>query len=331
MNFRSSLLLTHILSLQRLHRASAALSSSTNSTLFNLLNWSPLQQSPLSLFSSSSANMTRRAPVISIAHGGGPMPILGDPSQAQLTHSMKTRVPQILKLGTDEAPRAIVLVTAHWSTEEVTVSSGAKHELYYDYYGFPPESYELKYDAPGSPEVAGMVETVLREAGVGCRKDGTRGWDHGVFVPMLLINPAASIPIVQLSVLSSESPTTHFAIGRALSRLRDQNIAIIGSGFASLHNLRTMFSGLARTPAFKALNEEWSRQVTDAVLTEDIEDRGRKFEGWRAWKGAYDMHPKGGAEHFLPLIVCAGAGGDGKGKAYADEMLGLDMWSYYWE
>ena len=103
------------------------------------------------------------------------MPILGDPSQAKLTHSMKTRVPKILKLGTPEQPRAIVLVTAHWSTEEVTISSGEKPELYYDYYGFPDEAYSLRYDAPGSPEVAELVRRQLEEAGIRGVKDSKRG------------------------------------------------------------------------------------------------------------------------------------------------------------
>jgi len=119
--------------------------------------------------------MSRIAPVISISHGGGPMPILGDPSQAKLTHSMKTRVPKILKLGTPEQPKAIILVTAHWSTDEVTISSGEKPELYYDYYGFPDEAYTLRYDAPGSPEIAELVRRQLEEAGIPAKKDNTRG------------------------------------------------------------------------------------------------------------------------------------------------------------
>ena len=119
--------------------------------------------------------MTRIAPVISLSHGGGPMPLLGDPSHKEITNSLKTKVPKILKLGTSEAPKAIVLVTAHWSTSKVTISSGSKHGLLYDYYGFPPESYEIKHDAPGSPEVAGLVEKALKEAGVECEKDAERG------------------------------------------------------------------------------------------------------------------------------------------------------------
>lgn len=118
--------------------------------------------------------MTRLAPVISLSHGGGPLPLLGDPAHAAITKSLKTKVPKILKLGTPEAPKAIVLVTAHWSTRSVTVSSGSKHELLYDYYGFPPESYAIKYDAPGSPEVAEQLAQALKEAGIECEKDGER-------------------------------------------------------------------------------------------------------------------------------------------------------------
>ncbi|KAF1996340.1 Extradiol aromatic ring-opening dioxygenase [Amniculicola lignicola CBS 123094] len=275
--------------------------------------------------------MSRLAPVISISHGGGPMPLLGDPSQAEITHSLKTKVPEILKIGTPEQPKAIVLVTAHWSTDKVAISSAEKHKLYYDYSGFPPETYTLKYDAPGSAEVAGLVEGVLKDAGIESKKDDKRGWDHGVFVPMMLIHPAATIPIVQLSVLRSESPATHYKIGEALASLRSQNIAIVGSGFASLHNIRLIFSGMTTNPDFVKLNEEWSGLVTDAAQTEGVEERGRKFEGWRKWKGAWDMHPRGGAEHFLPLIVCAGAGGEGKAKAWKDDVWNLPMWSYYWE
>ncbi|KAH7389821.1 Extradiol ring-cleavage dioxygenase, class III enzyme, subunit B [Pyrenochaeta sp. MPI-SDFR-AT-0127] len=321
---RSSSLLATFFNLGR-PRVASADSSTVNST-FNPLRG--LQQFP---FSSDEANMTRLAPVISLSHGGGPMPILGDPSHAAITESLKTKVPRILKLGTPEQPKAIVLVTAHWSTNKVTISSGSKHKLLYDYYGFPPEAYQLKHDAPGSPEVAGLVEKALQEAGVKCEKDAERDWDHGVFIPMMLIDPKASIPIVQLSVLESESPSQSYAIGRALASLRAQNIAIIGSGFATFHNLRLMFSGASSNPDFKKQNVEWSDVVTDAAMTDDIDKRAAKFEEWRKWPSAYTMHPRGGAEHFLPLIVCAGAAETTKGKKYADNFAGLDMWSYYWD
>ena len=159
------------------------------------------------------------------------------------------------------------------------------------------------------------------------------GWDHGVFVPMTLINPKANIPVVQLSVLSSNSPAKHYAMGRALAPLRDSNIAILGSGMPTFHNLRimrTMFSGGANEKGIEQRNAQWSEELTKTIKIEDSEVRGRKLEGWREWIGAKEAHPEGGVEHFLPLLVCAGAGGDGKAEAFGDVMMGTKQYTYYW-
>ena len=181
-------LLTNTILLIR--QSSAHLASSTNLTSYSYNPFSYLNHHLPPFFSRASStsaipNMAPLAPVICISHGGGPMPILGDPTQAAITRSLQTRAPRILKLGTPDQPRAIVLVTAHWSTNVPTVSSAKSHDLLYDYYGFPPEAYQLKYDAPGSPEVAGLVENALKEAGLESRKDAVRGklfWS-GVFGP----------------------------------------------------------------------------------------------------------------------------------------------------
>ncbi|KAG6357297.1 hypothetical protein INS49_015175 [Diaporthe citri] len=255
--------------------------------------------------------MTRGA-VVSVSHGGGPMPVLGDPGHASIVRSLKKRVPEILKLGTPEAPRAIVVVTAHWSEAQPTISSGSTHSLYYDYGGFPREAYQLRYPAPGSPEVAGEVRQALEDAGLKPVLDERRGWDHGVFVPFMLIHPAADVPIVQLSVLRSEDPGEHVRMGRALRGLRDSGVAVVGSGFASLHNFALMGPLMSGGPE------------------KDAEEREKKLVGWRTFPRAYDIHPRHGAEHFMPLLVCAGAGGDEKAGAYKDDFVGVDIWSYYW-
>jgi len=259
------------------------------------------------------------------------MPVLGDPGHKQIVYSLKNRVPEILKLNTEEKPRAIVIVTAHWSERNPTISNGSKHKLYYDYGGFPAESYKLKYDAPGSPEVAEEVGEAMTKAGLKPEYDGERGWDHGVFIPMLLIHPAADIPIVQVSVLSSEDPVDHYRMGQALASLREKNIAIIGSGFASFHNLRLMFSGVSSDPAFQKRNAAWNKAIKEAVSEKDAAKRGERLTKWREFPGAFEMHPRYGAEHFLPLIVCAGAGGEGKPSKYTDDFMNLDMYSYYWQ
>jgi len=127
-----------------------------------------------------STNMTR-APVVALSHGGGPLPLLGDPSHKHIIKSLQTRVPELLRLNSPDAPRAIIVVTAHWSAENPTISSGKKHSLYYDYYNFPPETYKLKYDAPGSPEVAEEVAQAMRDVGLKPELDNERGKTHHTF------------------------------------------------------------------------------------------------------------------------------------------------------
>ena len=116
-----------------------------------------------------------RGACIALSHGGGPLPLLGDPAHANIVHSLKSRVPKLLRLGTDGAPRAILLVTAHWSEGRPTISSARTHSLLYDYRGFPPESYKIKYNAPGGPEVAREVESAFQNAGLEPQLNEKRG------------------------------------------------------------------------------------------------------------------------------------------------------------
>ena len=156
------------------------------------------------------------------------------------------------------------------------------------------------------------------------------GWDHGVFIPMLLINPKQDIPIVQLSILASASPARHFAMGLALSSLRNSGVAIIGSGMPTFHNLRLMFSTALNSAELKARNKEWSDRLSSTVQIKDPNVRGKELEGWRDWVGASEAHPVAGVDHLLPLIVCAGAGGEGSARFFVDDVMGTKQSSYYW-
>ena len=142
------------------------------------------------------------------------------------------------------------------------------------------------------------------------------------------------MPIVQVSILQSEDAEQHLKLGRALAALRDRNVAIVGSGFASLHNfaiMRPVLSGGAPAPAMQRKFDEWSAALAEAVLQDKVDDRAAKLVDWRGLPHAYDMHPNGGADHFMPLLVCAGAAGDGTGKSYVDDFGGVPIWSFYWE
>ncbi|KAL2206185.1 Extradiol aromatic ring-opening dioxygenase [Sarocladium strictum] len=277
------------------------------------------------------------APVIALSHGGGPMPLLGDPGHKDIIYSLKKRVPKILGLGTPSQPRAIVLVTAHWQTSTPQISSAESHSLLYDYGGFPDEAYDLTYPASGDPAVAEEVNAAFTKAGLKPVKNEKRGWDHGVFVPMLLIDPKGTVPVVQVSILGSEDPETHLQMGKALHALRSQNIAIVGSGFASFHNLRVMFPlmrGGPMTPDGQALirkSQEFNTALTNATLDPDKKKREAGLKVWRDFPNSYTMHPDRGGDHFMPLIVCVGAVEDGeKGKSYTDGFVGVDIYTYYW-
>lgn len=120
-------------------------------------------------------------------------------------------------------------------------------------------------------------------------------------------------------------------MGRALSKLRDSNVAIIGSGFASFHNVPAIFSGATLQTDFRLRNDEWSQAINDALREPDLTTRHAKLQKWRSFPNSYDMHPPNRAEHFLPFLVTVGAGGDAVPKSYVDESVGLDMFSYYWD
>ncbi|KGQ12776.1 4,5-DOPA dioxygenase extradiol-like protein [Beauveria bassiana D1-5] len=200
--------------------------------------------------------LLRRTLLINFAPTG-PMPLLNDPGHKTIIASLRNRVPEILRLSSpDHRPSAIILVTAHWTTRHPSISSGPSPSLLYDYYGFPPETYNLS---------ARVFEAMAAE-GLSPTLDTTRGWDHGVFVPLTLAVPDADIPIVQVSVLQSEDPEQHLRMGRALAALRDDNVAIVGSGFASFHNIPVMqslrgFGSMSADPkwlAFKERTDEWN-------------------------------------------------------------------------
>ncbi|KYK62034.1 uncharacterized protein DCS_03179 [Drechmeria coniospora] len=275
------------------------------------------------------------APVIALSHGGGPLPILGDPGHKSIIYSLKKRVPQILGLGTPRQPRAIVLITAHWTTDVPSISSSESHKLLFDYYNFPPEAYKLEYAAPGAPDIAERIRKAFTDQRLSPKLDADRGWDHGVFVPLTLVLPKADVPVVQVSVLRSEDPDAHLRMGAALAALRADGIAIIGSGFASLHNLDTMLSLRSVRPdqcaAFRRDSDEWNDALTHVVTAADKDARWTGLKAWRALPHANQMHPPNGGEHFMPLIVCAGAAGEEEAaKYYKDDFVGVDIFTYYW-
>jgi 4,5-DOPA dioxygenase extradiol len=254
-------------------------------------------------------------PTLFIPHGGGPcffMDPAGGPPDP-MWRPMQAYLAGLID-SLPERPRAILLVSGHWEEAQVTVHAGARPGLLFDYHGFPEHTYRLRWDSPGSPGVAARVKALLEGAGFPVGDEQARGWDHGVFIPMMVAVPDADIPLVQLSLRKDLDPAAHIAIGRALAPLRDEGVLIVGSGM-SFHNLR------ARGPHVTPIADEWDAALVVAVTDSDPERRAARVAAWDTLPHARFAHPR--EEHLLPLMVALGAGGEGPALAeYRDHVLG---------
>lgn len=246
-----------------------------------------------------------RMPVLFVPHGGGPMPLLNDVNHKEL-RAFLTSVTAPMP-----TPKAIVLITAHWEESVVTLSSSPKPSILYDYYGFPPEAYQLTYPAPGEPALATQIANMLADKGIAARLDSERAFDHGTFVPLKLMYPEANIPVVQMSLVHSLDSKTHIAIGEALAPLRDQGVLIVGSGM-SFHNMRAFFSSDPTVQSRSAEFDHWLTQTLTAKSS-SYDEIKTALTHWQTAPEARFSHPR--EEHLLPLHVCFGAGHHGSSHA----------------
>lgn len=267
-----------------------------------------------------SAHATQ--PVLFIPHGAGPCFFMEwNPSN---TWNGMANYLRNVSASLPTRPSAILIISAHWRTKDFRVTSGAKPELIFDYYGFPDSTYQLTYPAPGSPALAERVSTLLEAAGLDCQQDAERGIDHGTFIPLKLMFPDADIPVVQLSLREDLDPAMHVAAGKALAALRDEGVLIIGSGM-SFHNMRGY--GDAR---FTSPSEDFDQWLTQTVQTADPEQRNTALCHWSHAPYAHHCHPAGHEEHLLPLMVVAGAARDDQGqKVYSEQVLKTQLSAFH--
>ena len=265
--------------------------------------------------------MSNRATVLYLPHGGGPLPLLDDPGHVAMSRFLRDFP------GTIERPDAILVVSAHWEAPLVTVTAAARPPLIFDYYGFPAETYDYEYPAPGDPDLAARVQAMLQQAGIDAALDAERGFDHGLFVPLLLMYPQADIPCIQLSLAEGLDPDLHLRIGKALTALKQENLLVLGSGL-SFHNMQALMqknddSIDPRNQAF----EDWLVSIcTDSAMNEN--ERERALIGWEAAPEARYCHPR--EEHLLPLQVCYGIGQGAARAVFTDKVMGFLASAYQW-
>jgi 4,5-DOPA dioxygenase extradiol len=263
----------------------------------------------------------KKASIVYIPHGGGPLPLLSEEGYESMNPFLRgfpATIPE---------PEAIVVISAHWEEPIISITAHKNPPMLFDYFGFPPESYEYNYPAPGRPRLASRIQAMLETAGIEARLDYERGFDHGVFIPLMLMYPQANIPCIQISLSSSLDAAFHVDLGKALAPLKKENLLILGSGF-SFHNLQVMIS-----KADGAVDEK-NRQFDDWLaktcsdLDLEINEREQSLIEWDRAPHARYCHPR--EEHLLPLQVCFGIARSAAKTVFQDKVSGFILSAYQW-
>jgi 4,5-DOPA dioxygenase extradiol len=261
-----------------------------------------------------------KQPTLFIPHGGGPCFFMNpDGPPDAMWQPMEAYLKTIIA-DLPERPTAILIVSGHWEEPVFTVHIGKRPALLYDYSGFPQHTYHLRFDAPGAPDLAREAAALLNKAGFPTAENDTRGWDHGIFIPLKVAMPDADIPVAQLSLRADLNPAAHIAAGRALAPLRDEGVLIIGSGM-SFHNMHV------RGPAATEPSEIWDAALTSAVTDPDPDKRAAGVGAWASLPNGPFAHPR--EEHLLPLMVALGAGGDDAAvRSHNSNVIGWEVSGY---
>jgi 4,5-DOPA dioxygenase extradiol len=259
-----------------------------------------------------------KLPTLFVSHGAPNMVLHDSPARAFLK-GLGASLPR---------PDAILVMSAHFETREPFVVADEKPETIYDFGGFEQELYSMRYDAPGAMALASEAAKLAQGRGLAVRAATGRGYDHGTWVPLILMYPEADIPVAQISVQPRENGAHHAELGKALGALREQGVLVVGSGGLT-HNLRAYFQGRyaedAPAPDWVADFDEWVRDRAEAGDLAAIADYDR------SGPHARDNHPS--PEHFLPFPFAFGAAGDGaKGErihtSHQNGVLMLDAYKF---
>ncbi|NLU37656.1 MAG: dioxygenase [Bacteroidales bacterium] len=250
------------------------------------------------------------ANIVYFSHGGGPLPTLGDPSHNEMISFMKMLPNQL------EKPDAIIVISAHWEEEVPSVIENNNPSLFYDYYGFPKEAYEIIYPLPDNTELTNQIKQVFDKKNMPIQIDTNRGLDHGVFIPLLMMYPEADIPVTQISLIKGLDPEQHLSLGKALKQFRDSKILIFGSGF-SFHNMRAFdWSGKNITDEKNNEFQDWLIDICTGKYSQ--KEREDHLQNWVKAPYARYCHPR--EEHLIPLLVCCGASEE-KGELIFDNFI----------
>lgn len=256
-------------------------------------------------------------PTIFVSHGS-PMLALQDSPARSFLQGLGRSLPR---------PTAIVVASAHWETSGApAVSLAAQPDTIHDFGGFPQALFDIRYPAPGAPQVAERAASLFEAAGIAVGRSPQRGLDHGAWVPLCLMYPDADVPVMQVSLVRGASPAAHHKLGAALAQLRHEGVLVIGSGSLT-HNLYE-FRGQpvdAPAPPWVSEFERWMRERLEA------NDHAALLDYRERAPSAVENHPS--EEHLLPLFVAMGAAGAGAKaqllhSSFEHAVLAMDAYAF---
>ena len=215
-------------------------------------------------------------------------------------------------------PTALLVVSAHSLTREPVLLAAARHEAVYDFGGFDPALYTLRYDAPGAPAWAQRVQALLQAAGLPAHSAEQSGLDHGIWTPLRYMFPDASVPVLPLGWPPHWSPAQLFLLGQALAPLANEGVLVMGTGSIT-HNLGRVFAGgrmvnmdRPATPESSAFRDWFANKAAAGDWAALTHYRSQAPH-------AALMHPSD--EHLLPFFVAAGAASSPDGAAVRGQRL----------
>jgi len=257
-------------------------------------------------------------PSIYLFHGGGPYPLTTDPSQLSIRKFLQELPKKI------PTPKSILLISAHWESPTISILNKKEPNLLFDYYGFPKDLYNFKYPTKNDLDLVNKMTLLFDQNNITYKMDNERDYDHGVFVPLLLMYPEANIPVAQISLVKGLDPATHLKIGEVLAPLRNEGVLILGSG-SSFHGF---FVNLESEELAKH-SQNFDKYLDDVCTNKSYSSSERKkmLIDWKKAPSAKFAHPR--EEHLLPLMVNMGAADGVAGeRIYEDYYMEYKMGAY---
>lgn len=236
-----------------------------------------------------------RMPALFVGHGS-PMNAIEDNAWRRAWRRLGETLPR---------PRAILCVSAHWETRGVAITAAALPETIHDFYGFPPELFAVRYAAPGDPALAADIARRAGDDAVPIRLDATRGLDHGAWSVLCAMYPDADVPVLQLSLDTSQPGAWHYALAQRLAYLRDEGVLVLGSGNI-VHNLRQL-GRWWNAPA----PPDWAVRFRDSVRARVVRREHAALCDWAAL-GPDAALAVPTPEHYLPLLYALALQRDGE-------------------